>query len=305
MKVKDNMLRILIKCKCTFFLVLLASALSIGQSPANRFLFSASEIVVNVLPENDVYYSYVLNKGITAHHLAEVFQVPESKLTFTKAKNEIDAKNNVKIVQIPIDVTRIVSQKKEGRGIVFVPIFYIVRAKETMYRISKNYFGLASAIIEKHNQKKNSLVQVGEKLLIGWYPLVAKTTTEAIKKSRDQVKTISVLPVDPPKPKGVEVTDVKTEENQVIKQVQTDIIGLWDKNTTNSNHNFVLHNEAKVGSIMDIYHPMLKKHTKAKVIGRIPLGTYAQEVQIIISPATAKNLGILDTRFMVHVQYTL
>jgi hypothetical protein len=64
-----------------------------------------------------------------------------------------------------------------------------------------------------------------------------------------------------------------------------------------------LHDEAKVGSILDIYNPMLKTHVKAKVLGKIPLSTYAEDIQIIISPAVAKELGILDARFKVNIKY--
>jgi hypothetical protein len=54
---------------------------------------------------------------------------------------------------------------------------------------------------------------------------------------------------------------------------------------------------------MDIYNPMLKSHVKAKVLGKIPSGTYSEEVQLIISTAIARDLGILDSRFKVNIKY--
>ena len=57
--------------------------------------------------------------------------------------------------------------------------------------------------------------------------------------------------------------------------------------------------------MMDVYNPMLKRHVRAKVLGKIPQSTYAEEVQIIINSSVARELGILDQRFKVNIKYEM
>ena len=48
---------------------------------------------------------------------------------------------------------------------------------------------------------------------------------------------------------------------------------------------------------------MLKKHIKAKGIGKIPEGTYNNDIKIIINKSAAMALNILDARFKVNIKY--
>ena len=97
--------------------------------------------------------------------------------------------------------------------------------------------------------------------------------------------------------------NTEKEEDKATKYYLSDVIGFYDKSAAESKNYYVLFNDAKVGSAIDIYNPMLRRHVKAKVIGKIPSNTYNEEVNIIISASIAKELGIFDTRFKVNVKY--
>jgi LysM repeat protein len=101
-----------------------------------------------------------------------------------------------------------------------------------------------------------------------------------------------------------EKTPVAEEEKEIINKVVTrSAVGMWDKGGAASENLFVLHNDAKIGSAIQIYFPMQKRKVSAKVLGRIPNGTYMQDIDVLFSPAVAKQLGILDTKAHVVISY--
>ena len=80
-------------------------------------------------------------------------------------------------------------------------------------------------------------------------------------------------------------------------------IGIWERDSQSESMAFVLHHTAKKGSTIELYNPQLNLRTKAKVLGRIPLGTYPSDVSVIMSKKVANSLGALDTRFMVELSF--
>lgn len=294
------------KCKSTLIVLLLAYSCSIGQkNPDNLFLPSGFEIVVDVLPGNDIFFSHPYNKGISIYNLAEIFQMKADKIFALNHLNSTQPINDGRIVKIPLKRDLIISERsKLNKLIKYLPVFYKVKKGETAYTICKKYFGLEQTSLLDLNRKKSNDVKAGELLLIGYWPLHDRKLTKnpGIKsdlklelKSIDK-KLESQIPV---------LSDSESIKDQtpIIKYYLSDVVGWWDKKLGGSKSYFVLHNEARPGSMMDIYNPMLKNHIKAKVIGKIPPETYSDEIEIIISPAIAKDLGILDTRYMVNLKY--
>ncbi len=80
-------------------------------------------------------------------------------------------------------------------------------------------------------------------------------------------------------------------------------IGIWERDSKVGQMAFVLHHTAKKGSTIELYNPQLKLRTRAKVLGRIPMGTYPSDVSVIMSRKVANSLGALDTRFMVELNF--
>lgn len=75
------------------------------------------------------------------------------------------------------------------------------------------------------------------------------------------------------------------KENKVVE---------WDKNGT-AKGNFVLSNEAEIGSTIKLKDPNTGQTIEAKVVGRIPEGVYDKNTKIVMSPDLGKTLK-LDTR---------
>lgn len=88
-----------------------------------------------------------------------------------------------------------------------------------------------------------------------------------------------------------------------IRTRRTRGIGIWERDGHASEKAFVLHHTAKKGSTIELYNPQLNLRTRAKVLGRIPMGTYPSDVSVIMSRKVADSLGALDTRFMVELTF--
>ncbi len=297
----------LAKCKSTVFLILsFVSVVSSQKKSDNLLSFASAEIVVDVLPGNDIFYMHPISKGISIYNLAEVFQVKVDKIYTVNKLNPTQPINDGRIVKIPFNNDWIVKDKtkltkKKG----FVPVLYTVKKGDTVFKVSKQYFDLDPNALLVMNNKKDDNVRLGEKLLIGWYLMPDKKSTiptlqykePKIQKLNTELKNNEVISIK----KDTTLNIVK--KLPVAKYYESEVIGWWDKSINVQNGYFALHNDARPGSTIDIYNPMMKSHVKAKVIGKIPSDTYYGDVQIILSPGAVMELGILDTRYMVNIKF--
>ncbi len=251
----------------TFTFILLGSAQRVNTQDSNRRFDSGTEITIDYLPENDFYYIHSMDEGITLYSLAQVFQVSLDALYEKSSIHPETPINKGKIVKIPLKKNLISTTIPKDKK--YLKLLYIVKKKQTYYSLSRD-LGLTVDEIKTLNRSNNDSLNEGMTLVLGYYILEEK--------SQD------------------------TSSQSINKYYLSDVLGFWDKNST-SEALFVLHNEAKIGSLMDIHNPMLRRHTKAKVIGRIPNSTYPEEIEIILSSKCAKIMGILDTRFKVNIKY--
>lgn len=295
------------KCKSTVFLILyVVSVVSSQKNSDNLMSFASAEIVVDVLPGNDIFYMHPISKGISIYNLAEVFQVKADKIYAVNKLNPTQPINDGRIVKIPFQRKMVITDRtKFVKNNIYIPLFYIVKKGDTSFRLCKQYFELDPKIFLTLNNKKDGNIQSGEKLLIGWVLLPSK-----IKNSYIVQKKVPDVQNLPNELKNKEITSVKTDtllqvnkKIPVVKYYESEVIGWWDKSIKLQSGYFALHNDARPGSNIDIYNPMMKSHVKAKVIGKIPSDTYYSDVQIILSPGAVMDLGILDTRYMVNIKF--
>ena len=294
------------KCKSSIFLLLIGSVLCFGQNQSNRFFSSGTEIVMDVLPGNDIYYSHNNDEGISIYSLAKIFQVSTEMVLKVNKIDPKDPNYDGKIVKIPIKKSRI-SFKPAAKSPKSntLTLIYKVKKGETLYRIAKDYLNTDVKSLMSLNDKITPDINVGESIIIG-YLTIQNTDNKQIK-NPDQKSGITIKNKEP-RPSSTLKTAIDSapnEETKIVKYYLSDVIGFWDKSPSSHNNNFVLHNEAKPGTMMDVYNPMLKRHVRAKVLGKIPQSTYAEEVQIIINSSVARELGILDQRFKVNIKYEM
>ena len=167
------------KCNNTIFVLLLMHTYLIGQiNQDNPFLSSGIEIVVDVFPENDIFYSHSYRKGISIYNLAEIFQMKADKIFALNHLNSTQPINDGRILKIPLQRDLIISERNKLTKLnKYIPVFYKVKKGETAYRISKNHFGIGNEALLTLNSKKSNDLKTGELLLIGWWPIKDKKFT--------------------------------------------------------------------------------------------------------------------------------
>lgn len=96
-----------------------------------------------------------------------------------------------------------------------------------------------------------------------------------------------------------EETEIKP---QILKYHYDSGIALWNKESR-VRGTYVLSNEAALNTMIEISNPMVQRKIFARVIGNIPLNTYPDNVKVVLSPDAALDLGAVDSRFFVKLNY--
>lgn len=192
-------------------------------------------------------------------------------------------------VHIPVDRSRIRFSPPSPESI-NIWLSYRVQPKETLYRISKIYLGVSPDTIAKLNPGSLSGITIGQVLHIGW--LIPASEVGGKINPDNPMDTLLSMPLD--------FIRVSKENGMVVKEQKG--LAVW-KDGALTSHYFVLHPTARIGSYMEITNPMLHRTITAKVAGNIPQGLYQNHVGIVVSPSTARALGILDKQFFAKWRY--
>lgn len=167
------------------------------------------------------------------------------------------------------------------------PIYYRVQQRDNLYQICKRYFDMPVDSIAKRNNLKNSSIQPGQVLLVAW------------------MGTEGVLPEWRPVRQYTESDALRVKyEEAKVKRKEADSQGVcfWQKDSKEKGDLYALHREAAIGTPICITNPMGGRSVYAKVIGRIPEG-YERNIEVVISPEAARNIGARDPKFFVKVKF--
>ena len=222
----------------------------------------------------------------SVYQMSKVFQTSiEHILSYNEIKDVGTLQPN-QIIKIRVDKNKVSNQKSTNA----LALYYKVQEGETLYRIARTYMNQdINQFIDRnklidHNLKKDAVLFLGylnsntsNNSVLAQKPVVEETLLDS---TRTDLITIP------------EITYVK----------QKGIAFVQDRKSKNEGY-YVLHSDAKVNSEIEIYNPMARRTVKAKVLAKIPEGTYNSDINVVLSNATAKSLGALDARFMVEIKY--
>lgn len=219
----------------------------------------------------------------------------ESILKYNKIKNA-ESIGADQIIKIPIDKERIKSKNFKGAS----PVYYKVTEGETLYRIARTYLNqdlnefIDRNELASHNLKKDAILNLG---YIN-FEVEEQESLKADLASEDNAnKAGNEIKIETGENKSQELIP------EVVYVKQRGIAFVNGKGSSGEGGMYVLHPDAKINSEIELHNPMRKRTVKAKVVGRIPEGTYNSDINVVLSSATAKSLGALDSRFRVEIKY--
>ncbi len=167
------------------------------------------------------------------------------------------------------------------------PIYYVVQDRDNLFQISKRYFEMPVDSVLKHNKLKDNNIHPGQLLLVGWLP------TTGIPVSWRPVHKYSLSNA---------LKERYTDDKKKRKEVDSQGVCFWQKDSKEKGDLYALHREAAVGTIIAVTNPMYDATVYAKVIGRIPAG-YKANIEVVLSPEAARKIGAKDPKFFVKLKY--
>lgn len=230
-----------------------------------------------------------LEPGMTLYSLARKYNLTVVQLL---ASNSGLDPNTVPLgypVNIPVNSKNIFFEPPPN-GDYRIWLSYRVQPKETLYRISKNYLNVTPDVITTLNPSVQQGLKIGQVLHLGWLMIPAKADQETTSASLPD--SLLLIPKD-------FIADAHKAGQTIHVQKG---LAVWKPGNPTSNY-YVLHPTAKLGSYMEITNPMLHRTITAKVAGHIPPGLYQSHVGIVVSPSTARALGILDQQFFARWRF--
>jgi len=115
---------------------------------------------------------------------------------------------------------------------------------------------------------------------------------------KEKIKFVSIIS----RPVSIDEIQEAEVKPQILKSHYDSGIALWNKESR-VRGTYVLSNEAALNTMIEISNPMVQRKIFARVIGNIPLNTYPDNVKVVLSPDAALDLGAIDSRFFVKLNY--
>ncbi len=323
---QDNSQKMVRKFNKYYYSLLILLVLSGG-----KMLAQSVNIPDTVFVRNDhkmgLVTDYVIHKGNTIYSIARFFN---ADIFDIYALNKgIDASSlelgDTIVVSFDKKLLKSTHSNKNDRTI---PVIYTVKKKETLFRIGRIYFDVDINTVMKLNNMSSSSLEIGQQLKIGFISVGNKDIkinddnhfVDEVDNKIEHKDTISVKDnvreaeevdrevmefkkiVNQNDESKDTLVDDKDFEEELYILVDDSGKAIWNKNSR-TKEIFVLHNEAKLNTMMNITNPMYGCSIEAKVVGRIPPNQYHDEVKLVLSPKAASTLMALDSEFYVKFKY--
>jgi LysM repeat protein len=251
-----------------------------------------------VITKGDLrYIRHKVRKGETVYSITRFYNIEIEKLKRNNPEFEKEGLKENQWLLIPINPKALIINKGKDFNIEHhLRVFYTVLPKETMYGIAKGHFGISVEELQQRNTLKSTDLSVGQQLHIGWL------SKSGIPDSLNRLPWLNAA-------LGEENKRLKKKYEKALmegaKEIKQEGKSVWpkDKQMGSGSSLYILHSEAKQGSVVRIENPMSDRVIYAKVIGKVPDTEFARGSIAMISTTIANVLGVLDSTVFLKIQY--
>lgn len=298
------------------------------------------EIIIDHDPSGSLYALQTLGDESNVYQVCRRFGISINSLIEANPNLEFNSMKDSDTFFLPIDPSMIQVEQDNRTG--SVPVYYFVKRQETAYSIARTILQKNLESLLRLNDKADSSLNVGEKLLVGWItyrqretintallqkkemlPVTGKYEEDLSELDKQPLEVaVDDQPTDEPiiqdlnhpaeeVASGLEVepewndeeTDRDTVVEEPIKLVRRRGIAIWEEDDNQSGELLVIHPSARLYTEITLVNPMMGRTVNALVVGHIPEKTYPEEISVVISRDVADALGALDRRFIVDMTY--
>jgi LysM repeat protein len=298
------------------------------------FAFAQHELLVQS-SDKGLFLNHKVVAKESFYSIGRLYNIPPKDIA---AFNGLDMNNGLAIgqsIKIPLNESNFSQTTDKGR-----PVYYVVGAKEGLYRVSLKNNNVLMASLRKWNKLSKDNISTGQKLIVGY--LLASGTDNTVQTEPEEKKEVApkqetvntrqeeIINKEEPKkeePKKADppVTKPVTSEVAVndgsggyfksqfdlqtkTQPVKTDLTASGGIFKTGSGWQdakyYALIDHVETGTIIRITNPTNNKSIYAKVLGEMSGIRQNQGYDVRISSAAASALDISDTdKFIVKVNY--
>ncbi|MCB0703726.1 MAG: LysM peptidoglycan-binding domain-containing protein [Saprospiraceae bacterium] len=271
-----------------FFLISPAGA----TGDSLNYLTLKDTIFITLGPQGDNMFTHHIAPKQTLYSLAAFYGLSLSDLYLYNPELRTQGVKVGQGVRVPIPNRAIIRYKTdEVTDQSHIPVCYVVRKGDTMYRISKQFFRMPIDTIRVRNGLPDTNLKTGQALQIGWMSVSGIADTLRFvqggalwQRSYDLGQRFEYQ------------TDGK-------KEIAQSGVATWQKDRVYAEQElFILHRSAALNSIVALTNPMSRKTVYVQVIGRIP-PNFDGSIIAVVTPTVAEMLGVIDPKFFVRVRY--
>jgi LysM repeat protein len=175
-----------------------------------------------------------------------------------------------------------------------IEVVYIVKPKDTVYKIAKTYFKMPVEVFRELNNLKDDALEIGAKVIVGWIDIDGLSQKAGVR---------AWLPIALyPNYKQFRMAYITSKEGK--KEINEKGPATWNKNSHGDNL-YALHKDAPIGTILKITNPLNNRTLYVKIVGKLQTAGYGYETILVLSPAAAKALAGVNRNFRVNITYFL
>jgi|AntRauTorckE5430_2_1112549.scaffolds.fasta_scaffold05497_2 LysM repeat protein len=240
------------------------------------------------------FLRHTVKKGQTLYSISKYYGLDAGDMTYYNSTLVSGMKLGQKL-KIPIGRYDIKWQKN-SQSIKWrmIEVVYIVKPKDTVYKIAKTYFNMSLDAFRALNNMKNDTLEIGHKVIVGWIDIDGIPEKSGVR---------AWLPISLyPSYKKMKTKYINAKVGE--KEIKEKGPATWNKNS-HSDNLYALHKDAPIGTILKVTNPLNNRTLYVKVIGKLQTAGYGYDTILVLSPAVAKALAGVNRNFRVNISYYL
>lgn len=196
-------------------------------------------------------------------------------------------------LKIPIG-SHDIKWQKDSKSIKWrmIEVVYIVKPKDTVFKIAKTHFKMPVEVFRALNNLKNDTLEIGDKVIVGWIDIDGLAQKAGVRAWLPMSLYTSY------KPLRMAYINGKTGKKEVNEKGPA----TWNKNS-HSDNLYALHKTAPIGTVLKVTNPLNNRTIYVKVVGKLQTAGYGYDVILVLSPAAAKALAGVNRNFRVNITY--
>lgn len=240
------------------------------------------------------YLKHIVKPKQTLYGISKYYGQDVSDLLYANS----NLKGGVELGQtlrIPIG-GRDIKWQKSDKNIKWrmVEVVYIVKPKDTVFKIAKTYFKMPIERFLEMNSIEDNTLEIGDKVIVGWIDIDGLKTKTGVR---------AWLPLSLYSSyKKLKSIYIKNANNSRKKEVKEKGAAAWNRKSK-SDDLYALHKTAAIGTILKVTNPLNNRSIYVKVVGRMQSAGYKYDTLLVLSPAAAKALGGVNRTFRVSTTY--